>query len=112
VHLIASLIDPETLDAYPPSTEREDSFAKTVNEPFICPLSTSSSDILSLSCPCCDKTVTKVPWITRDQKGFAQPFFTFTCPDCKNPFTKSMMGIRRFADEVTRKRAKRKVYLA
>ncbi|PVG00356.1 hypothetical protein CPB86DRAFT_222091 [Serendipita vermifera] len=112
LHLIASLIDPETLDAYPPSTEREDYFAKHINDPFICPLITSTSDILSLPCPCCDKMAPKIPWITKDQKGFAQPFFAFTCRSCGKEFTKSMMGIRRFANEVTKKRARRKVHLS
>ncbi|PVG00354.1 hypothetical protein CPB86DRAFT_871885 [Serendipita vermifera] len=112
VQLIASLIDPDTLDAYPPSNERKTFFERITKEPFTLPLTTATSDILSLSCPCCDKTADKVPWATGEEKGFAQPGFIFPCSSCGKEFTKPMMGIRRFADEVTRKRAKRRVYFA
>jgi hypothetical protein len=112
VQLVASLIDPDTLDAYPPSNERKEFFEGVAKEPFHLPFTTPTSDILSLSCPCCDKTADKVPWVTGEGKGFAQPGFIFTCSSCGKVFTKPMIGIRRFADEVTRKRAKRRVYFA
>ncbi|PVG00357.1 hypothetical protein CPB86DRAFT_782691 [Serendipita vermifera] len=111
-HLIASLIDPETLDAYPPSTERLEYFESIANEPFICPLATATSDILSLPCPSCDVKIHKIPWVTGEGTGFAQPSFKFRCSSCAMEFTKPMLGIRRFADEATRKRARRRVYFA
>ncbi|CAG8723513.1 12279_t:CDS:2, partial [Acaulospora colombiana] len=60
VQLVASLIDPDTLDAYPPSNERKAFFEGITKEPFTLPLTTATSDILSLSCPCCDKTADKL----------------------------------------------------
>jgi hypothetical protein len=111
--LIASLIDPETLAPLPPSSDREFFFESLSGLPFMYNFTTSKEDTVTLTCPCCDTVHNDVPWIIGAEggwKGFAEPSFAFECSLCSREFTGEMMGVRKFCEEVTRKRANRKVY--
>lgn len=114
--LIASLIDPTTGEPVPPSAQRETFFETTSGLPFMYSFTTSTSDTVSLPCPCCNTINRGVKWITPEGNtagegaGFAEPNFVHQCEWCSEKFTRTVMGIRKFAEEVTRKRAMRKVY--
>ena len=113
--LIASTIHPMTFEPNLPSPEREAFFENTSGLAFMYTLATSFDEVLSLDCPCCNTTNDYVPWITREGRGdigFAEPSFSHKCVWCKRSFTRSMMGVRRFCDEVTERRAGSKVFFA
>lgn len=117
--LIASLIDPTTLEPALPSAQREAFFESISGLPFMYSITTSTSDVVSLVCPCCNTINPTVKWISSVEgngknkgTGFAEPKFEHECDWCKEKITRDKMGIRKFAEEVTRKRAGRKVYFA
>lgn len=110
--LVSSLIDVQTLEAFPPSTERQSFWETTTSLPFAPPLVTGFSDVITLDCPLCLQKNHQVKWISDDEKGFAQPGFEYTCDTCHDVFNKSNVGVRRFTEEVTRRRAGEKVYLS
>ena len=59
------------------------------------------SDAVTIRCPCCvAPTQHRVPWWDSEGKGYAQPGFKRTCPECHKTFNKEAMGVRRFCDEV------------
>lgn len=76
------------------------------------PLVTDLSDVVTLDCPFCLRRNHLVKWVAADKKGFAQPEFTYACESCHQWFTKSNIGIRRFAEEFSRRRAGQKVYIS
>ncbi|KIM29346.1 hypothetical protein M408DRAFT_23112 [Serendipita vermifera MAFF 305830] len=110
--LISSLIDSQTLEPIPPSKERLTYFETTTSLPFAFPLVTGISDVVSLDCPFCLQKNYQVKWISEEEKGYAQPHFEHTCEPCHEVFKRSDIGIRRFAEEVSRKRTGEKVYLS
>lgn len=116
--LIASLVDPTTLDPVLPSSQREAFFETTAELPFMYNIKTTFDDVLTLTCPCCNTVNPTVLWITPTGEtpgkghGFAEPEFQHECDWCKRKFTRSMMGVRKFCEEFTRRRAQRKVFFA
>ncbi|KAG8805044.1 hypothetical protein FRC17_005756, partial [Serendipita sp. 399] len=116
--LIASLIDSTTLEMALPSAQREAFFESTSGLPFMYSLKTTYSDVVTLRCPCCNTMNPTVQWITRkgDEEGkgegFAEPDFVHQCDWCSREFTRTMMGVRKFCEEFTRRRAHRKVFFA
>ncbi|KAG8812482.1 hypothetical protein FRC18_002927 [Serendipita sp. 400] len=110
--LISSLIDPKTLDPLPPSDERQRFFEETTNLPYDMPLITKRSDVFTLDCPFCANTNQLVRWVADGEKGFAQPKFAHTCEICGESFRKSNIGVRRFCEEVTRRRAGDRVFIS
>jgi hypothetical protein len=110
--LISSLIDAQTLEPTQPSAERQAFFERTTSLAFAMPLVTGRSDVVSLDCPFCLRKNHLVKWVADGEKGFAQPKFEYNCESCRQIFTKSNIGVRRFAEEVARMRAGQKVYLS
>lgn len=110
--LVSSLIDSQSLEALPPSSERQRFFEETTYLTFSVPLITEMSDTMTLDCPICKQKNHLVKWIAMDDKGFAQTKFEHRCESCNMVFTKSNIGVRRFADEVTLRRTGRKVYIS
>ncbi|KAG8807416.1 hypothetical protein FRC17_004468 [Serendipita sp. 399] len=110
--LISSLIDPETLDPLPPSDERLASFEQTSKTPYHFSLITDRSETLTLDCPFCAYTNQLVRWVNDDEKGFAQTKFEHKCEKCVLNFTKSNIGVRRFCEEVTRRRKGEQVFIS
>jgi hypothetical protein len=110
--LIPSLIDAQTLEPMQPSAERQAFFETTTSLKFAMPLVTDRSDALSLDCPFCLRKNDFVKWVAGGEKGFAQPKFQHNCLSCRQTFTKLNIGVRRFAEEETRRRANEKVYLS
>ncbi|KIM29343.1 hypothetical protein M408DRAFT_328974 [Serendipita vermifera MAFF 305830] len=80
--------------------------------PFASPLVTEFSDVVPMDCPLCLEKNDQVKWISDDEKGRAQASFEHTCESCHQVFKRSHIGIRRFAEEVARKRTGQKVYLS
>ncbi|KAG8809140.1 hypothetical protein FRC17_003598 [Serendipita sp. 399] len=110
--LISSLIDAETLDPLPPSDERQTFFEQTSKLPYHISLVSDRSDVLTLHCPFCAHPNQLVRWIDDDEKGFAQTKFVHTCEKCRKPITKSKIGIRRFCEEVSRRRTGERVFIS
>jgi hypothetical protein len=97
-----------------PSAERQAFFEDATSMLFAVSLIIDRSDTLPepLLCPLCLAPNRLVKWVAADDKGFAQPKFEHHCEGCKQPFTKGNIGVRRFAMELTRKRAGEKLYLS
>ncbi|KAG8817991.1 hypothetical protein FRC19_010963 [Serendipita sp. 401] len=116
--LIASLVDPTTLEVALPSAHREAFFESISGLPFMYSLKTTYSDVVSLQCPCCNTINPTVRWITHEGDeegkgtGFAEPDFVHQCDWCSHKFNRSMMGVKKFCEELTRRRARRKVFFA
>ena len=116
ITLIASLIDPITFEPAVPSYQRESFFERISTLPFMYSLTTTTADVVSLTCPSCNAVNPTVPWITAEAhnagagKGFGEVNFEHACEACGRKFTRSMMGVRKFCEEFTRRRAGRKVY--
>jgi hypothetical protein len=109
--LISTLIDSTTLKPVPPSDERKQFFESTSGMPYDMPLVTNLSETLAISCPSCSQT-NSLQWATVEGRGFGQPKFQHQCEHCKMVYTKASMGIKRFAEEVARKRAGETVYIS
>jgi len=104
--LLASLIDPETLKPFGASPERLEFFESTTGMPYAPSTIIELSDAITIRCPCCvAPTQLHVPWWDPEGKGYAQPGFTFSCPECHKTFNKETMGVRRFCDEVALRRS-------
>lgn len=112
VTLLATLIDSSTLKPIPPSYPREQLFQTTCGMPYEMPVVTDWNETLSLTCPRCLGNNYFVRWITFEGQGFAQPNFAYRCEQCQVVFHRTTLGIRRFADEVSRKRAGENVYIS
>jgi transposase-like protein len=112
VTLLSTLIHPTTLKPHPPSDGRKRFFESTSEMPYEMPLVTNNSDTLDLICPFCSRPNHLVKWVIPQGKGFAQPNFSYRCEYCKKVYTKSNMGVRRFAEEVFRKRAGEDIYIS
>ncbi|KAG8865591.1 hypothetical protein FRC20_009674 [Serendipita sp. 405] len=110
--LISSLIDANTLEPLPPSEEQLEFFEYTTQIPYYTPINTDYSDVLTLRCPFCAYTNQLVRWVADNKKGFAQTKFSHVCEQCIKPFTKSNIGVRRFCEEVTRRRAGERVFIS
>ncbi|CAG8633747.1 10604_t:CDS:1 [Acaulospora colombiana] len=112
VTLLATLIDSETLKPIPPSESQESLFITTSGMPYEMPLVTTSQETLSLTCPRCLENNSSVHWVTSSGQGFAQPNFSYKCEHCQVDFSKANIGIRRFSEEISRKRAGENVYIS
>lgn len=110
--LISSLIDPHTLNPIPVSAERGAFFEKNTTLKFSMALVTELSDVVTVDCPFCLQKNHLVKWVDADEKGFAEPKFGYTCESCEQVFTKSNIGVRRFAEEFTMRRTGKKVYIS
>ncbi|CAG7854222.1 SubName: Full=Uncharacterized protein {ECO:0000313/EMBL:CCA67541.1} [Serendipita indica DSM 11827] len=103
--LIASLIDGQTLDPLPPSTERQQFFERMTKLSWYMPLSTESTETLCVYCPFCKNANPNVRWVTDHDTGYAQTKFTHLCQSCYKDFNKVALGMRRFVDEVSLRRS-------
>ncbi|KIM24602.1 hypothetical protein M408DRAFT_26896 [Serendipita vermifera MAFF 305830] len=113
ITLIASLIDPVSLEPTLPSYYREAFFELTSGLQFMYSIHTRTEDVVELTCPRCDAPNARVPWIVSGVgTGFGEAGFTYTCERCEREFTRAMMGVRKFCEEVARRRAGEKVYFA
>ncbi|KAG8768001.1 hypothetical protein FRC15_005345, partial [Serendipita sp. 397] len=110
--LISSLIDPHTFDPLPPSEEQQRFFEQTARVPWVMPLVTEKSDVLTLTCPFCAYVNHLVPWVADYDRGFAQPKFVHICDRCPRTFNKGQLGVRRFCEEVTRRRTGERVFIS
>ncbi|KAG8781171.1 hypothetical protein FRC20_009019 [Serendipita sp. 405] len=116
--LIASLIDSTTFEVALPSAQRESFFESTSGLSFMYSTKTTYSDVVSIPCPCCNTINPTVHWITHEGDeegkgtGFAEPGFVHQCDWCSRKFNRSMMGVRKFCEELTRRRALRKVFFS
>ena len=110
--LISSLIDPHTLKPVMPSSERQTFFEQATSLPFHMSLVTDNSDVVTLDCPFCMQKNHLVQWVTPDEKGYAQPNFEFTCELCRQKFNKSSIGVRRFAEVISKRRTAQKAFLS
>ncbi|KAG8806593.1 hypothetical protein FRC17_004914 [Serendipita sp. 399] len=108
--LISSLIDSETLDPLPPSNERQDTFEQTAKLPYHISLVTDYSEALTLTCPFCAHPNQSVLWLNDGEKGYAQTQFEHSCEKCGSNFSKSNIGIRRFCEEITRRRTGERIF--
>ncbi|KAG8765202.1 hypothetical protein FRC15_007150, partial [Serendipita sp. 397] len=110
--LISSLIDPQTLDPLPPSETRQLFFEQVSQMPYHMPMVTDYSDILTLNCPFCAHPNQSVRWVADGESGFAQTNFSHVCDQCGTSFNKSNIGVRRFCEEVTRRRTGERVFIS
>ncbi|KAG8772209.1 hypothetical protein FRC20_002851 [Serendipita sp. 405] len=110
--LISSLIDPQTLDPLPPSEKRQFFFEQVSQMSYHMPMVTDYSDILTLNCPFCAHLNQSVRWVADGESGFAQTKFSHTCEQCGESFNKSNIGVRRFCEEVTRRRTGERVFIS
>ena len=106
VTLIASLIEPKSLEPYEPSQPRVHNFESLAGMPFNHPVETPLSETVSIACPrCLDPPRVSVPWWKSDGTGFAQGGFKVACAVCKKSFTKETMGVKRFCNELALRRS-------
>ena len=101
--LVASLIEPKSLEPYAPSNSRLDNFQSLAGPgvPFHNPFQFSPAETIAISCPRCqDPPPVGVPWWSSDGTGFAQDGFKAACARCHRSFTKETIGVRRFCDEL------------
>jgi hypothetical protein len=110
--LLSNLIDTETLKPIPPSYKRRQFFETASGMSYDMPLVTNSSDTAPVNCPWCLQANHFVTWVNAQQQGFAQPNFSYNCQYCTKNFNKNNIGVRRFADEVSRKRAGETLYIS
>ena len=114
VTLVASLIEPKSLEPHEPSHDRIRNFESLTGSPYnpnpnpnhtpteILP----PSETVSVACPkCVDSPRMSVAWWSPDGKGFAQDGFQAACSACSKSFTKATIGVRRLCDELTLRRA-------
>lgn len=117
VTLVASLIEPKSLEPHEPSHDRIHNFESLAgtsynynhdhndndNDPTEI---ISPSETVSVACPkCVDSPRMSVAWWSSDGKGFAQDGFKAACGACKKSFTKATIGVRRLCDELTLRRS-------
>jgi len=106
ITLIASLIDPHTLEPFGPSEERRDFFQAITQSEYSPPMTPDLSSTCNIRCPfCVDQTEFTPLYWNAYGTGWAQPNFNGICPVCYQTFTKENMGIRKFCDELALKRA-------
>lgn len=106
VTLVASLIEPKSLEPTEPSYDRVRNFESLADMPYNHPIEISLSETVSVSCPrCVNRPPVSVSWWRLDEKGFAQDGFKEACAACKKPFTKATIGIRRLCDELALRRS-------
>src|SRR5258706_12837477 len=102
VTVVASLIEPKSLEPCEPSKSRVHNFALLAGMPYYPPTVISLSETGSVACPrCVDRPLVSVPWWKSDGKGFAQDGFKEACATCQKSFTKATLGVRRLCDELT-----------
>lgn len=101
VTLAASLIDPITLEPIPASFERIELFQALTGLDYDPPIRTDSTDVITITCPCCTpRTTYSVPWCMPGGGGYAQPSFSPRCVKTQLVFNREMMGVRRLCDEI------------
>ena len=106
VTLVASLIEPKSLEPHEPSDARVHNFESIAGIPYNHPIEIPLSETISIACPrCVDPPRKSVPWWTSEGKGFAQDGFKEACAACKKSFTKATIGVRRLCDELTLRRS-------
>ncbi|PVF99604.1 hypothetical protein CPB86DRAFT_813763 [Serendipita vermifera] len=112
ITLLATLINSTTLKPSTPSYPRRNLFQSVCGMPYDMPLITDWNETLNLTCPRCFGNNHWVRWITPEGQGFAQPNFAYKCEHCQIVFDKTHLGIRRFAEEISHKRAGESVYIS
>ena len=113
ITLIASLIDPHTLDAMQPSDERRSFFASITSTEYSPPITPDLYSTRDIQCPRCPNyTGSSTYYWNASGTGWAQPNFKGLCPMCSQEFTKENMGIRKFCDELALKRAGGRIFFS
>ena len=99
--LIASLIDPHSLEPLQPSDERCSFFQSITSIEYSPPVTPDIDSAHNIQCPFCvkHKELSTRFW-TESGTGWAQPNFKGVCPVSYQKFTKENMGIRKFCDEL------------
>ncbi|CCA71946.1 hypothetical protein PIIN_05881 [Serendipita indica DSM 11827] len=110
LELAASLIDEESLGAYPPSEKRRKTFEDRATSTYDILLVTYVEDGLSLPCPFCEHLNPHVTWVANGERGFAQPRFEHKCEGCHQTFNKGNIGVGRFVDEFIMKKKGESIY--
>ncbi|KAG8952409.1 hypothetical protein FRC00_006770, partial [Tulasnella sp. 408] len=96
---LAGSIDSDTLLPHPPSERQVAAFTAFTNQPFECPLNTTSDETVRIRCPDCSQPNT-VPWITYKGDGFAQRGFECMCNKCQFKFNRETLGVRKFYEDM------------
>lgn len=113
ITLVASLIDPHTLEPFEPSEERRAFFQSATNTEYSPPVIPDLDFAHTMRCPLCvDRTELSIRYWNVTGTGWAQPNFKVTCPVCYQAFTKETMGIRKFCDELALKRAGGRIFFS
>jgi hypothetical protein len=106
VTLVASLIEPKSLEPYEPSQHRVHNFESLAAIPFNHAIEISLPETVSILCPRCqDPSTVNTPWWRSDGTGFAQAGFKEACGHCNKSFTKETIGVRRFCEELALRRS-------
>jgi hypothetical protein len=113
ITLIASLIDPHTLEPLEPSEERRSFFHSITGVEYSAPVTPDLTLARNIQCPCCvERTRFDLYWWSATGTGWAQPNFKGYCFVCHQTFTKEHMGIRKFCDELALKQAGGKIFFS
>jgi hypothetical protein len=113
ITLIASLIDPHTLEPLEPSEERRSFFHSITGIEYSLPMTRNLPSTRKIQCPFCVKRIrSSIYYWTAEKTGWAQPNFKSKCLVCNQTFTKENMGIRKFCDELALKRAGEKIFFS
>jgi len=113
ITLIASLIDPHTLDPAQPSDERRRFFELITATEYSPPMAPDFNSARNIQCPYCAKqTGFSTRYWNASGTGWAQPNFKGICPICYKEFMKENMGIRKFCDELALKRAGGRIFFS
>ncbi|CAE6480069.1 unnamed protein product [Rhizoctonia solani] len=102
---IKKIINVDKLVAVHPSRDRQQLFESLTGQPWLCPLTTTTTDTTFVPCPRCEQaTLNEVPWITTDKTGFAENNFKARCHACTRVFNRNEMMIRGVCEDIVQVR--------
>ena len=108
IALVASLINPHSLEPLQPSSARRSFFHSVTGITYSPPVLFDPDSVraANVRCPfCVNLTEIRTDYWTASGTGWAQPNFKGACPVCHRDFTKEVLGIRKFCDDLAWKRA-------
>jgi len=112
ITLVASLIDPHTLEPMQPSDERHEFFRSITSTEYSPPVTPDLDSDRKMQCPFCADHEFSARYWDASGTGWAQPNFKGVCPNCQQDFTKESMGIRKLCDELALKRAGGRIFFS
>jgi len=113
ITLIASLVDPNTLDPIQPSDERRNFFQSITSTEYSPPVTPNLTSDRMVQCPfCANYNEFSTSHWNAAGTGWAQPNFKGVCPNCRQGFTKENMGIRKLCDELALGRAGGRIFFS